>query len=158
MLFNSVPFLFVFLPVALLGYHLLRKTPFRLSLGWLVIVSLYFYGIWNPDPNGPWSPKYLGLILGSCVFNYYLGRRLSALKFSRSGKLLLTGGVTANLALLGYYKYAGFLGDIATRLTGWPGHFPAIVLPLAMLPSIKGSIVGLQWATRMYGFGTGQRD
>ncbi|ODT69176.1 MAG: hypothetical protein ABS75_18005 [Pelagibacterium sp. SCN 63-23] len=29
----------------------------------------------------------------------------------------------------------------------------AIVLPLAMLPSIKGSIVGLQWATRMYGFG-----
>lgn len=34
----------------------------------------------------------------------------------------------------------------------------AIVMPLAMLPSIKGSIVGLQWATRMYGFGTGQRD
>jgi len=34
----------------------------------------------------------------------------------------------------------------------------AIVLPLAMLPSIKGAIVGLQWATRMYGFGTGQRD
>jgi uncharacterized protein (DUF983 family) len=29
----------------------------------------------------------------------------------------------------------------------------AIVLPLAMLPSIKGSIVGLQWANRMYGFG-----
>ncbi len=34
----------------------------------------------------------------------------------------------------------------------------AIVLPLAMLPSIKGSIVGLQWANRMYGFGTGQKD
>ena len=29
----------------------------------------------------------------------------------------------------------------------------AIVLPLAMLPSIKGAIVGLQWANRMYGFG-----
>ncbi len=34
----------------------------------------------------------------------------------------------------------------------------AIVLPLAMLPSIKGAIVGLQWANRMYGFGTGQHD
>lgn len=34
----------------------------------------------------------------------------------------------------------------------------AIVLPLAMLPSIKGSIVGLQWANRMYEFGTGQKD
>ena len=29
----------------------------------------------------------------------------------------------------------------------------AVILPLAMLPSIKGAIVGLQWATRMYGFG-----
>jgi uncharacterized protein (DUF983 family) len=34
----------------------------------------------------------------------------------------------------------------------------AVILPLAMLPSIKGSIVGLQWANRMYGFGTGQTD
>jgi len=34
----------------------------------------------------------------------------------------------------------------------------AVILPLAMLPSIKGAIVGLQWANNMYGFGTGQRD
>ncbi|WP_425283850.1 DUF983 domain-containing protein [Devosia chinhatensis] len=34
----------------------------------------------------------------------------------------------------------------------------AIVLPLAILPSIKGAIVGLQWANRMYGFGSGQKD
>ena len=34
----------------------------------------------------------------------------------------------------------------------------AIILPLAILPSIKGSIVGLQWANGMYGFGTGQKD
>jgi len=34
----------------------------------------------------------------------------------------------------------------------------AIILPLLMLPSIKGAIVGLQWANGMYGFGTGQKD
>jgi uncharacterized protein (DUF983 family) len=34
----------------------------------------------------------------------------------------------------------------------------AVLLPLLMLPSIKGAIVGLQWANRMYGFGTGQKD
>lgn len=34
----------------------------------------------------------------------------------------------------------------------------AVILPLVMLPSIKGAIVGLQWANGMYGFGTGQRD
>ena len=34
----------------------------------------------------------------------------------------------------------------------------AVILPLALLPSIKGAIVGLQWANRMYDFGTGQKD
>ena len=132
MLFNSYFYLLVFLPIALLGYHLLSRAPFRLALGWLVLISLYFYGIWNPDPNHPWSPQYLLLIIGSCVFNYYLGRRLSRLKHSRPGKLLLTAGVTANLVLLGYFKYAGFLAGIATDLTGWPGPIEPIILPLAI--------------------------
>ncbi|MCW1885009.1 MBOAT family protein [Luteolibacter flavescens] len=132
MLFNSYFFLFVFMPVALLGYHLLRKAPFRLSLAWLVLVSLYFYGIWNPDPDEPWSPKYLAIILGSCGFNYFLGRRLSALKFTAPGKLLLAGGITANLLLLGYYKYAGFLAGVSTSLVDWPGDIGTIILPLAI--------------------------
>ncbi|HHY48292.1 MAG TPA: DUF983 domain-containing protein [Alphaproteobacteria bacterium] len=34
----------------------------------------------------------------------------------------------------------------------------AVVLPLAMLPSIKGAVVGLQWANRMHGFDPRYRD
>lgn len=34
----------------------------------------------------------------------------------------------------------------------------AVVLSLALLPPIKGAVVGWQWASRMYGFGTGQKD
>jgi len=34
----------------------------------------------------------------------------------------------------------------------------AIVMPLAMLPSIKGAVVGLQWANRMHGFDTRVAD
>jgi len=132
MLFNSYTFLLVFLPIALIVWHALKRAPFRVILGWLVLVSLVYYGVWNPDPDKPWSPRYVLLILGSCAANYYLGRRLSALKFTRPGKLLLTAGVTANLALLGYYKYAGFLGGILNSLTGWPATVPDIVLPLAI--------------------------
>jgi len=132
MLFNSYTFLLVFLPITLIGFLALRKAPFRVALGWLVVMSLVYYGVWNPDPEKPWSPKYLLLILGSCGFNYVLGRQLSALKHSASGKVLLTAGVAANLALLGYYKYAGFLAGIATDLTGWPGAVPTIILPLAI--------------------------
>jgi alginate O-acetyltransferase complex protein AlgI len=132
MLFNSYTFLLLFLPVALLGFLALRRAPFRLGLGWLVLVSLVYYGVWNPDPGRPWSPKYLALILGSCGANYFLGRSLSRLKHSRSGKLLLGLAVAANLILLGYYKYAGFLAGISQDLTGWPQVVPHIVLPLAI--------------------------
>jgi len=34
----------------------------------------------------------------------------------------------------------------------------AVIMPLAILPSVKGAVVGLQWANGMYGFGTGQTD
>ena len=34
----------------------------------------------------------------------------------------------------------------------------AIILPLAMLPSIKGAIVGMQWASRMHGFDPAHQD
>ena len=149
MLFNSYTFLLVFLPIALLGWHALRRAPFRVVLGWLVMVSFVFYGVWNPDPKHPWSPQYVLLILGSCVFNYLLGRQLSRLhreggdscppdrRGDRSlatphGKLLLTAAVTANLALLGYFKYAGFLAGITKSLTGWPTTVPEIILPLAI--------------------------
>ena len=132
MLFNSYTFLLVFLPITLIGFLALRRAPFRLGLGWLVVMSLVYYGVWNPNPEEPWSPQYLALILGSCATNYLLGRSLSRLKFTGRGKALLATGVAANLILLGYYKYAGFLAGIATDLTGWPGEIARITLPLAI--------------------------
>ena len=132
MLFNSYTFLLLFLPVTLAVFLALRRAPYRLGLGWLVFASLVYYGVWNPDPGAPWSPKYLALILGSCGGNYLLGKRLSRLKHTRPGKVLLTAGVAANLILLGYFKYAGFLVATATWLTGWPGDIAKITLPLAI--------------------------
>ncbi len=151
MLFNSYTFLLLFLPVTLLGFLVLKQAKFRVGLAWLVFSSLVYYGVWKPagtepdfldrllettrlwkfDPSG-WSPKYLILILGSCTANYLLGRRLSRLKHSKPGRVLLGAGIAANLTLLGYYKYAGFLAATATALTNWPGEIGKITLPLAI--------------------------
>ncbi|WP_367872602.1 MBOAT family protein [Luteolibacter sp. Populi] len=132
MLFNSYTYLLLFLPLVVLGFHLLRNSKLRLSLGWLVLMSLVFYGVWNPDPTKPWSPKYVLMILGSCTFNYFLGQRLSALKHTRPGKMLLAAGITANLGTLAYFKYTGFLAKSLHDFTGWPSAVPEIVLPLAI--------------------------
>ncbi|WP_193211832.1 MBOAT family O-acyltransferase [Luteolibacter marinus] len=132
MLFNSYTYLLIFLPLVALGFQWLRGARLRVSFGWLVVASLVYFGVWNPDPTKPWSPLYLGLILGSCGFNYLVGCRLSVLKHTKPGKLLLGVSVALNLALLGYFKYTGFFAATLNSLTGWPASIPHIILPLAI--------------------------
>ena len=107
MLFNSYEFIFLFLPVTLVIYHLLMKLNYnQLSILLLTLASLLFYGWWNP--------KYLILICGSIVFNYLVGSNLlrsSQIKIFKSQqrkKILLVFGITGNLFLMGYYKYSAF--------------------------------------------------
>jgi D-alanyl-lipoteichoic acid acyltransferase DltB (MBOAT superfamily) len=132
MLFNSYLYLLVFLPLALLGFAGLARVKMRLGFAWLVLMSFAFYGVWNPDPSHPWTPFYIVLMLASCIGNYYFGRYLSGHKHTSKGKRILTVGVVANLGLLGYYKYAGFLAGLSKWATGWPENVPSIVLPLAI--------------------------
>ncbi len=75
MSFNS--YIFLFLPITLLGFHLIgSQGRHRVALAWLVAASLFFYG-W-------WSPAYLGLILGSMLFNYAVGGALNSAPASPS--------------------------------------------------------------------------
>ena len=48
MLFNSLRFLFAFLPVTMLGFHLLGRYGRRPVIAWLGLMSLVFYAAWNP--------------------------------------------------------------------------------------------------------------
>jgi D-alanyl-lipoteichoic acid acyltransferase DltB (MBOAT superfamily) len=136
MLFNSYEFIFVFLPVCLLGFFLLGAQGWlRAASWWLSVASLFFYAWWNPDPAQPWSPKYLALILGSIVFNYTLGVRIAqaaAQGRGRAARWFLAGGVTANLLTLGYFKYAGFFAATANALLGTSFTLGPIALPLAI--------------------------
>jgi D-alanyl-lipoteichoic acid acyltransferase DltB (MBOAT superfamily) len=105
MLFNSVEFLFLFLPVLLIIFFWLGRFSQRLAATWLTSGSLFFYSWWNP--------AYLGLLLASVVFNYLVGYTLARGNDvgSTRRKHLLAIGVIGDLALLGYYKYANFFID-----------------------------------------------
>ncbi|MUG85155.1 MBOAT family protein [Paenibacillus timonensis] len=103
MLFNSYEFIFAFWPISFIVYFLLnRLCPPVFGKLWLAAASLFFYSYW--------SIKSLPLILASIAFNYVMGRSInhSADKPIRLRKLLLTLGITGNVLLLGYYKYADF--------------------------------------------------
>ena len=121
MLFNSASFILGFLPVAWIGFFALGTGgQHKLAVVWLTAASLFFYGWWNPT--------YLPLLVGSIIFNYLVGRLLTR---SRS-RALLVAGVAANLLLLGYYKYAGFLVQTVDGVSGAAYPIPDIALPLAI--------------------------
>jgi alginate O-acetyltransferase complex protein AlgI len=120
-LFNSIPFLFGFLPVVLAGFIILSRYSLqRAAALWVTCASLLFYAWWNPI--------YLPLLMGSMAFNYVLGGYL----LRRPSRVLLAVGIAVNLLLLGYYKYTGFLVQVADQLTGLDWAIPNIVLPLAI--------------------------
>ena len=122
MLFNSFEFIFGFLPITLALFYVAgRLGGARLALGWLTAASLVFYGWWNPG--------YLFLLAGSMGFNYIFGLLLSR---PGSSRLLLATGIGANLAILGYFKYSGFLAESVGALIGDAPGFEGIVLPLAI--------------------------
>jgi alginate O-acetyltransferase complex protein AlgI len=124
MLFNSYPFVFVFLPVTLIVFFLLGRSNRVWAAGWLALASIVFYGYW--------SVKYIPLLLGSVVFNYLCGRALSRRGPTQRGRALLVAAITANLLLLGFYKYADFFVTSVNDIAGTQLPMLAIVLPLGI--------------------------
>ena len=61
-------------------------------------------------------------------------------------------------ALVGWMLHAEMSGPVDPMFYVWTMIPLAIVLPLAMLPSIKGGVIGLQWANFMYGFDADRAD
>ena len=126
MLFNSYEFIFLFLPTVLLCFHLIGKQGYhRVAIAWLICVSLFFYGWWNP--------AYLLLILSSVLLNYSVG----VLLIHNSGRNLLSKnilgiGVSVNLAILGYFKYANFFVDNLNALSDTNLILNEVILPLAI--------------------------
>lgn len=99
MVFSSIPFLFGFLALTLALYYAVPKK-FRNFV--LLIFSLFFYGYGEP--------VFILLMLFSILFNYGCGLALGKLKDkSKGAKAVLIFCVIVNIALLGYFKYAGLI-------------------------------------------------
>ena len=122
MLFNSWEFIFLFLPVTLTGFFLIARRSHPLAALWLAAASLFFYGWWNP--------KFVSLLLASIAFNYGMGQAIARREDRRSQ--LLVFAVSANLLLLGVFKYANFFMSSLNGAAGTHFGLADIVLPLGI--------------------------
>ncbi len=123
MIFNSIEFIYLFLPLALAGYFLLNFTK-QTEFGkwWLVLASLFYFGYASwPD---------IFLLCGSIVLNYIIGKYL--LKKGTATAWVLVLGVTFNIISLGYFKYTNFIISNVNQLFSLNFTFQQIVFPLAI--------------------------
>lgn len=112
MLFNSRIFL-ALLAVVLAVYYLLGD---RAKIWFLLIVSVIFYGYWDPE--------LCGLLFGCITFNFWLGARMAEARSQpRRQRLLLWLCVVANIGVLAYFKYTDFFIRelcLASTALGYP--------------------------------------
>jgi alginate O-acetyltransferase complex protein AlgI len=120
MLFNSFPFLLVFLPAALLIQALAERYVPRVRLQVLLALSIIFYGYWD------W--RFVPLIVASILLNWIVTRVFG----KRRPSYVLPLAILANLLVLGIFKYSGFFASIANALGGLDLPEPRFALPLGI--------------------------
>lgn len=126
MLFNSYIFVFLFLPLALVGYYGLNHFKlYRIANLFLIGMSLWFYGYFNKS--------YLLIICGSILVNFLLSKMMAywerKINFK---KFLLILGICINTAVIFYFKYFDFFIENVNAAFGRSFGLKNIVLPLGI--------------------------
>ncbi len=126
MLFNSYIFIFLFLPLTLIGYFTLTKfNKIKSAKSLLIIASLYFYGYFNFS--------YLVIILVSIFANYSIGHLLhNKNRTAVERKLFCALGVVLNIGIIGYFKYSDFFISSINHLFKSDIPLLHILLPLGI--------------------------
>lgn len=119
MLFSSLVFLSLFLPITLFFYYLADKKYRNIVL---CAASLFFYS-WG-------EPKYIILMIVSILANYLFAGLIHRAKKLR--KLFLVLAIVFNLGLLGFFKYFNFGISIVESLSGTQFNLPLINLPIGI--------------------------
>ena len=122
MLFSSITFLFIFLPLTLLLYYL---VPFRMKNYVMLAASLIFYA-WG-------EPVYIILMILSIILNYFCGQDIYEKRDNaRAMKMSLIFGVVMNLLILGFFKYYGLLMDTINAILPIDIPYRVLALPIGI--------------------------
>lgn len=119
MLFSSMTFVFLFLPIVFALYWLSRK---ELRNYVLLLASILFYA-WG-------EPKYLMIMLFTVVINYFGAILID--KHQRHKKLILIGTILTDLGFLFYFKYFNFVMNNVNFIFGADIPFLEVIMPIGI--------------------------
>ena len=123
MVFSSLLFLYVFLPLNLLAYHLMPSMRAKNAV--MVFFSLIFYA-WG-------EPVYVFLLLGMAFADWLLAKYIAGQKRrSKQAKAGVLLTCIVDLGLLGIFKYGTFFMENTNNLFGFPDPVLQIALPIGI--------------------------
>ena len=118
MLFSSITFIYYFLPILLLVYFIVPKKYKNLVL---LIFSLIFYFLGEP--------KYIVILILSCLLNYYFGKKVST---DKNKKLWLIISIIYNVGQLLVFKYTDFFIENINNIFNSGINYLYIVMPIGI--------------------------
>jgi alginate O-acetyltransferase complex protein AlgI len=122
MVFSSLTFIYLFLPLALFFHYLTPNKLFRnISL---TAFSLAFYA-WE-------EPMWIYLMIFTAIFDYYMALLIERWRGDKKAKIILLITILVNLSLLIFYKYGGFLYDNLSAIGQLPFDRPNNSLPVGI--------------------------
>ena len=121
MLFSSMTFVFMFLPIVCATYLLARK---ELQNYILLVASILFYA-WG-------EPRYLAIMILTILVNYIGANYISRSHNAMHRKLLLIATIVVDLSFLFYFKYFNFVMDNINQLFHTQINFIDVVMPIGI--------------------------
>lgn len=125
MLFNSLPFILVFLPLSLIAYFGIGRisggSAARVTLATL---SFVFYAYWDV--------RFLPLLLLSIITNFSIGLSISKADINSKKQKYFIAGIVFNLGLLFVFKYANLIVSTYEQISATKTGFPEIILPIGI--------------------------
>src|SRR5260370_31678586 len=122
-MFFDTPVFFLFLVVVTLSYWCL---PFRAQNKFLLVASYIFYGWWD------W--RFLCLMIGSTIIDYFIAIRIAETEDTRLRRSLLVLSLVINFSILGFFKYFNFFADSAATALSTLGIHASLPLLRIILP------------------------
>ena len=124
MIFSSLFFIFVFLPLMLLIYYI---VPWKIKNIVILFFSLIFYA-WG-------EPVYIILMIFSILINFVTGLELEQYRLENrlnKRRLTLIFNIAANLGILGFFKYYGFFVENLNQILPFDIPYKELALPVGI--------------------------
>ncbi|MFA5522951.1 MAG: MBOAT family O-acyltransferase [Tissierellales bacterium] len=122
MVFSSLVFIYLFLPISLIFYFISKNRTYRNSI--LIILSLAFYA-WG-------EPVWVSIMLFSGIIDYFHGLIAEKYRGKWQSKAALVSSITINLLILISFKYMGFIIENIEYITKVSIPYDGFNLPIGI--------------------------